>query len=103
APAGPIHRSPVIAMPLGGVTGVPPWPLGANGLAAGRLEGAAVFAWFDPEARAVVGVVAQADIPAALVTETASPRIAIPDDGTGRLLTLWSDGEAQAFGLACAP
>lgn len=41
------------ALPLGGTTGIGPWPLDGNGMASATVGGRAVFFWIDDPARVV--------------------------------------------------
>ncbi len=92
-----VHDHATRALPLGGVTGIGPWPLHGNGMKGHRVGDRGLFVWLDDGG--VLAVRAHHDAPARLADRDGSPLIALraPDE----LLLFDSSPRVRAMKLRC--
>lgn len=91
---------PTVAAPLGGVSGIGPWPLHSNGMRGATLHQQAVFAWIDD---GVVKIASPGDATARTV-DNGFPRLVFRSVGADLdLLMLQSGGPQKMVRLGCAP
>lgn len=91
-----VRTHATIAQPLGGTTGIGPWPLSGNGMKAGRLGARAVFVWNDGEA--IRGVTTDMDHAVELTSAEGAPLIALRER---ELLLFDTTPRVRALRLSC--
>ncbi|MCA9692010.1 MAG: hypothetical protein KC636_20580 [Myxococcales bacterium] len=98
---GPSYSHKTRAQPLGGTSGVGPWPLSGNGLQASRVGGRATFVW--DEADAVYGARSIDAAATRLSGFTRSPLLVPRERGEAlELLLLDSSPGVAALRLGCS-
>jgi hypothetical protein len=100
AEPSPVRRHATTAQPLGGVSGIGPWPLSGNGMKAARLGDRAVFVWLDGDA--VMGARAPDETPVELAPTERAPLIALRGEPDALELLLFdSSPRVRAFSVTC--